>query len=74
MSDNKRNEGVIYRCPLCLNTLNDVTIHQDRDGIFRCLKCGYNGDFDDLLKKYAEFRSKYKLMNKRITLNEQREM
>ena len=74
MSDNKKNDSVIYRCPKCLNTLNDVTIFADENGIYKCLKCGYQGDFDDLMKQYAIFRSRYKLMNKRITLEEQRNM
>lgn len=74
MADNKTNEGVIYRCPMCLNTLNDVTIDKDKDGIYRCLKCGYNGDHDDLLKRYEHFRARYKLMKTRITLEEQRKM
>lgn len=74
MSENKKNDSVIYRCPMCLNTLNDVTIFPDEDGIFRCLKCGYNGDYENLMQKYAQFRSKYKLLKTRITLEEQRKM
>jgi len=74
MAAGKTNEGVIYRCPMCLNTLNDVTIDKDKDGIYRCLKCGYNGDFEDLMKKYEAFRSKYRLIKKRITLEQQRNM
>lgn len=74
MSEIKKNDSVIYRCPMCLNTLNDVTIFADADGIYRCLKCGYHGDYDDLMKQYAIFRSRYKLMNQRITLDEQRKM
>lgn len=74
MSDNKKNDSVIYRCPMCLNTLNDVTIFADKNGIYNCLKCGYRGDYDDLMSQYAKFRSRYKLMNKRITLEEQRNM
>ncbi|MBQ6875829.1 MAG: hypothetical protein IJN46_06305 [Lachnospiraceae bacterium] len=74
MSDHKKNEGVIYRCPACLGTLNDVTIDADENGIYRCLKCGYNGDFKNLMEQYARFRSKYKLMKTRLTLEEQREM
>lgn len=74
MSDSKKNEGVIYRCPMCLNTLNDVTIDADEDGIYRCYKCGYNGSYEDLLERYAEFRSRYKLIGTRVTLEEQRKM
>lgn len=74
MSNNETNDSVIYRCPMCLNTLNDVTIYADKDGIYRCYKCGYNGDFDNLMLQYDRFRSRYKLMGKRITLDEQRNM
>ena len=74
MSESKKNSGVIYRCPMCLDTLNDVTIDADAQGIYRCLKCGYNGDYADLMQKYEQFRSRYKLMRVRIPLEKQREM
>lgn len=74
MSDNQTNDSVIYRCPMCLYTLNDVTIDADENGIYRCLKCSYHGDHHDLLKQYNLFRSRYKLMNNRLTLEEQRNM
>lgn len=74
MSCNKKNDGVIYRCPVCLGTLTDVTIDPDENGIYRCLKCGYNGSHDELIEKYAQFRSRYKLMKVRLTLEEQRRM
>ena len=74
MSENKKSVSKIYKCPLCFNTLNDVTIDADEDGIYRCVKCGYHGDFSELMKKYAEFRSRYKLTGVRITLEEQLKM
>lgn len=74
MSYNKKNDGVIYRCPVCLGTLIDVTIAPDENGIYRCLKCGYNGNHDELIEKYGQFRSRYKLMKVRLTLEEQRRM
>lgn len=74
MSDSKKNTRVVYRCPICLNTLNDVTVIADKGGIFRCMKCGYNGDFEDLMKEYAQFRARYRLAGKRLTLEEQRRM
>ena len=43
MSADKKNEGVIYRCPACLGTLNDVTIFEE-DGLFNLgrvlMSCG----------------------------------
>lgn len=74
MSDNKKNEGVIYRCPICLGALNDVTIDMDENGIYRCMKCGYNGDLKELMEMYAQFRARYKLRKVRLTLEDQREM
>lgn len=74
MSDAQKNEGVVYRCPMCLNTLNDVTIDVDKDGIYRCLKCGFNGTYEELTERYREFRSRYKLMKTRLTIDVQREM
>ena len=74
MSGSQRNESVIYRCPMCLGTLNDVTIDADAEGIYRCLKCGYNGDYENLMDRYAHFRSKYKMLSVRLTLEDQRNM
>lgn len=74
MAEYKKTEGVIYRCPLCLFTLNDVPISEYEDGVFRCVKCGYNGTFENMTNHYYNFRSRYSLMGKRITLDEQRKM
>lgn len=74
MAEYKKTDGVIYRCPLCLFTLNDVPISEDENGIFRCVKCGYNGDFENMTSHYYNFRSRYALMGKRITLDEQKGM
>ncbi len=74
MSGCEKNESVIYKCPMCFNNMNDVPIDKYPDGIYRCMKCGYNGDFDTLMKHYDAFRSRYKLMKTRITLEELRKM
>ncbi len=67
-------ENIIYKCPACFCTLNDVIIDRDADGIYRCMKCGYNDTHEGLMTKYAEFRSRYKLKATRITLEDQRKM
>ena len=41
MSEIKKNDSVIYSCPMCLNTLNDVTIFPDEDGIFAVPTFGF---------------------------------
>ena len=74
MSEHNKREGIIYRCPVCLGTLNDVTIDADENGIYHCLKCGYNGNYEELMEMYDQFRSRYKLRKVRITLEEQRNM
>lgn len=75
MSENKEKlGGGIYRCPCCFNRFIDVTIDKDKAGVFRCLKCGFNGSEEDVLAAYASFRSRYKLRGKRISLEEQRKM
>jgi len=74
MAEYKKTEGVIYKCPMCLFTLNDVPIDEDENGVYRCLKCGYNGTFEEMTVHWNNFRSRYKLATKRITLDEQRKM
>ncbi len=75
MSENEKDtKNITYRCPCCFNRFIDVTIEKDKDGIYRCLKCGFNGTIDDVLNAYSNFRSRYKLRGTRITLDEQRRM
>ena len=74
MAEYKKTEGVIYRCPICLYTLNDVPISEYENGIYRCVKCGFNGDFETMANHYYAFRSRYSLVSKRITLEEQKKM
>ena len=68
------NDDVTYKCPMCFNNLIDVTIFADEDGMYRCLKCGYNDTYEGLLEQYERFRSRYKLSTKRLTLDDQRKM
>ena len=74
MSEDRKSITKIYKCPLCFNTLNDVTIDPDENGIFRCVKCSYHDDFNGLMAKYAEFKKRYKNMGVRLTLEEQRKL
>lgn len=68
------NENVNFRCPACLAQVIDVPMEKCEDGSFRCLKCSYTGTQEDVLAKYADFRSKYTRRNDRVTLEEQRKM
>ena len=74
MAANKKDSGIIYRCPLCFDTLNDVVIDRYDDGKYHCVKCGYTGTHEELLERYAEFRSRYKLLGTRLTVEDQRNM
>ena len=74
MPADRKSVTKIYKCPLCFNTLNDVTIDPDENGIYRCVKCSYHADFDGLMAKYAEFRSRYKQRSVRLTLEDQRKL
>lgn len=69
-----KTNGVIYKCPMCFQTLNDVVIDVYEDGKYHCVKCGYVGTHDELLARYAEFRSRYKLISTRLTLDDQRKL
>lgn len=74
MAANKKDCGIIYRCPACLNCLVDVIIDQYDDGNYHCVKCGFSATPDEMKEHYAAFRGRYKLISTRITLDEQRKM
>ena len=78
MPENKKSittrEDATYKCPMCFFTLNDVVIIPYENGKYRCVKCGYNDTHEGLLHQYASFRSRYKAVDKRYTLEEQRNM
>ena len=74
MSENNEVVMKIYKCPLCFNRQIDVIIDPDENGVYRCTKCGYNDTFDGLMKSYAEFKKRYKLLGTRLTLEEQRKL
>ena len=68
------NERVNFRCPICLSALTDIPLEKNPDGSFRCIKCSYMGMREDVIARYAQFRSKYVRRFDRITLDEQRKM
>ncbi len=70
MAENQKD--IIYKCPCCFNRFIDVPIDKDGDGIYRCMKCGFNGTLGDMLELYANFKKRYRLMATRLTLEEQR--
>ncbi len=74
MAANKQKQDITYRCPLCFKTLNDVVIDMYDDGKYHCVKCGYVATNEELLGRYAEIRSRYKLIGTRLDLDTQRRM
>ena len=74
MAANKKDGGVIYRCPACMGGLVDVIIDRHDDGMYRCAKCGFSATPEELKERYAAFRSRYQLIATRIPLEEQRNM
>jgi predicted RNA-binding Zn-ribbon protein involved in translation (DUF1610 family) len=74
MAANKKDSGVIYRCPSCLNGLVDIVLDRYDDGLYHCVKCGFRGTDEDVQAHYAAFRGRYGLIATRITLDEQRKM
>lgn len=74
MAANKKDSGVILRCPACFDMLNDVVIDMYDDGKYHCVKCGYVATPEQLLEDYAQFRKRYKLIGTRLTLEDQRKL
>ena len=74
MAANKKDSGVILRCPACLDMLNDVVIDMYDDGKYHCVKCGYVATHEELFADYAKFRERYKLIGTRLTLEDQRKL
>lgn len=72
MSDRSK-DIVIYRCPTCLNGGNDIYLVQEEDK-YRCLKCSFIGKAGEIEEMYAGYQKKYRLMGRRITLEEQKNM
>lgn len=72
MSENTENE-MIFRCPICFNSGIDVYLKQE-DKKYRCLKCSFTGTKQDIEAMYDDFRKRYRLLGKRLTLEEQRNL
>lgn len=72
--DRNQKSKIVYRCPLCFNSLVDVVLDEDAQGEYSCMKCGYTGDEEDIINKYNQYKQRYKLMEKRITMEEQIKM
>lgn len=66
MSQGKKGK-LNYRCPCCFNRDIDIDLFFDEDKKeYYCLRCNYVGTEEDILRRYEEHKSKYKLMSSRI--------
>jgi DNA-directed RNA polymerase subunit RPC12/RpoP len=72
MSGNSKTK-MIYRCPVCFNTTVDIPLINEGDN-FRCLKCSFTGTKNDVIEMYNDFKKRYRLMDSRITLEQQIKM
>jgi DNA-directed RNA polymerase subunit RPC12/RpoP len=72
MSGNSKTK-MIYRCPVCFNTTVDIPLINEEDN-FRCLKCSFTGTKNDVIEMYNDFKKRYRLMDSRITLEQQIKM
>ena len=57
-----------YRCPCCFMRDLDLDMFFDAENNeYYCLRCGYHGDEEDVLRLNEQARFKYKMINKRVT-------
>ena len=57
-----------YRCPACFMREIDMDMFYDEEkGQYYCLRCGYVGDEEDVLRLNQQARYRYHMMNRRVT-------
>lgn len=60
----------LLRCPYCLFKENDVVLHKREDNTYYCVKCSFEGSYDDIQKNYAVLKQKFVNRCKRITIDD----
>lgn len=61
------------RCPVCFSRDIDVLMKL-KDGQYHCLKCSFTGTEDEVRQQYANLKSKFKWIDKRITIEDYEEI
>lgn len=57
-----------YRCPACFMREIDMDMFYDEESKeYYCLRCGYKGNEEDVLRLNEQARYRYKMMNRRVT-------
>lgn len=64
-------KGLRMRCPVCFSRENDVVLFREGDE-FYCAKCGFQGGDAAVRGMYADLQKKYRLIKRRVTLEELR--
>ncbi len=60
-----------YRCPACFMRDLDIDMFYDRDkDEYYCMRCQFTGSEADVLAMNEEIKKKYKVMLKRIPLED----
>lgn len=67
MSQSKKGR-LNYRCPACFMREIDMDMFFDEEhNEYYCLRCGYKGDEEDVLRLNEQARYRYKMINRRVT-------
>ena len=67
MSQSKKGR-LNYRCPACFMREIDMDMFYDEEkDEYYCLRCGYHGNEEDVLRLNEQARYRYKMINKRVT-------
>ena len=64
-------KGLSMRCPVCFSRENDVVLFREGDELY-CVKCGFRGGETTVREMYADLQKKYRLLKRRVTLEELR--
>ena len=67
MSQSKKGR-LNYRCPACFMREIDMDMFYDEENKeYYCLRCGYKGNEEDVLRLNEQARYRYKMMKRRVT-------
>lgn len=67
MSQSKKGR-LNYRCPACFMREIDMDMFYDEENKeYYCLRCGYKGNEEDVLRLNEQARYRYKMINRRVT-------
>ena len=67
MSQSKKGR-LNYRCPACFMREIDMDMFYDEENKeYYCLRCGYKGSEEDVLRLNEQARYRYKMLNRRVT-------